>query len=433
MVYILDPFGAADALYNLCACFWGLLNAFDKSDDVPNGDKRMAPVLQVVPIRMVASFSEPTFISANATAKFARMVYDRCPGTNYLCNPDLRIFSPASVVLADTTPKIVHFKLAAEPPSDLFHEQSCMHVSYCQSLDDQWITAVWTDDTGTYQHESFYSMLGPTTIKDIAQEIWDSTCAYIQDRKTKWLVCLAKVGPLEQPEYDVWRDIISTAKQTTLEISVAMISLNTSPIIEVFPAPPAILSNKPLTQPGSTITPVATPQSQVLSPAQTTGISAATPATPGGPATTEVLDADPSARLVDLTDESWGVVLSRSLSVAHSIIDYNPSLSSGYLVKRTSASELDPPVVMEVNIMDLLAVNAEKKDRNEVAESAVDKKIQARQILRELLVAYRGLGLLARLRGIEKVTSCRPWHVAVAERAADALMRAMPVPASFPM
>jgi len=171
-------------------------------------------------------------------------------------------------------------------------------------------------------------------------------------------------------------------------------------------------------------------------------------------------DTDPSTRLIDLTDETCGIILSRRLNVARAVIDYHPALASGYLVKRTGVSDTDVPAVLEVNIMavDLvpagtiprgLKPNVPQQSASGIAGKATvfplpvqeqvsaagneATRLAARQkrydvALREVLGMYRRLSLLAKVRGLQDQRVTAPWHVVVAMRVAEGLRRCAGVP-----
>jgi mediator of RNA polymerase II transcription subunit 13 len=70
----------------------------------------------------------------------------------------------------------------------------------------------------------------------------------------------------------------------------------------------------------------------------------------------------------------------------------------------------DPPVAMEVNVI-------HSETNNPRAYEA---------LLREMLNYFRGLGTLARVRGmVDRDTDVRPWHVAAAEKGVRALYQLM--------
>jgi len=80
-------------------------------------------------------------------------------------------------------------------------------------------------------------------------------------------------------------------------------------------------------------------------------------------------------------------------------------------MKRAGVSELDAPVIMEVNLM----YCSEKIGPGQNPQKWYDG------VLKEVLIMYRGLGLLARLRGMEGVMSVKPWHIGLVEKGAEAL------------
>ena len=72
----------------------------------------------------------------------------------------------------------------------------------------------------------------------------------------------------------------------------------------------------------------------------------------------------------------------------------------------------DPPIAMEVNIV--------------YSEVVGNPRTFHEGLLREILGYYRGLGTLARARGVvDAVKDVRPWHIAAAEKAVKALYMLM--------
>lgn len=150
-------------------------------------------------------------------------------------------------------------------------------------------------------------------------------------------------------------------------------------------------------------TPVSTPLASTFSPDQTglvstpggvtTQTNAPTPTPTGG-----AFDYDTEAKLVDVTDETWGVTMARSLDYLPIPVDYCCTLVGGYLVKRAGSRDEDSLVALGVNI-----IHSQKPDK---------------ALLVEILTMYRYLGTLARARGIvEPLHNVLPWHVAAARKA----------------
>ncbi len=112
------------------------------------------------------------------------------------------------------------------------------------------------------------------------------------------------------------------------------------------------------------------------------------------------------ATLVDITDETWGVLMCHGLPNSHSLIDRRPALASALLVKRGSSTDGDGQLVC-MSISTLLAPRYHEP------------------LLRWVLIMYRGLGMLARFKGVVDSGSVLPWHIAAAIKAQEALSALM--------
>jgi len=415
VIYMINPFKEAAAIHDLCACFLALIHTYYAA--VAHVQKKKSVnsslVLQIVPIDSVVTFEAPVFLDPSSTAKLAREVYDRCPVIiDCSDKTDLRIPSRASIELEMPLPKVIHFQLTETPPSDILHENSCFHIAYCQSLDKKWITAAWIDNTGKYQASASYCLHGARKFAEVAREIWEMTVEIIQPRKVTWRLFIVKAGAMSANEVAGWLELQASSKSSSIALS--LLSTKTTPLMDITPKPSTatdITSLSPNSQSANQAatthtTSITSPQPLIYSPTPTS------PSTTPLPADTPALpDTDPSARLLDLTDESWGIILSYHLNVSNSLIYYNPSLASGYLMKRAGVSELDAPVIMEVNLM----YCSEKIGPGQNPQKWYDG------VLKEVLIMYRGLGLLARLRGMEGVMSVKPWHIGLVEKGAEAL------------
>jgi len=542
---MINPFGNESSLFHLC-------NAFHTLSAQLAGSMKF--VLQVIPIRHVVSFVNLEVLCIDMSM-LAREVYDRCPMN--AAPGDLPIAFESAIILAEQPSNSINLQLTADPPFDVMHENACMHIAYCRSLDDNWITAAWTDDLGEYQHQAAYYMGKGQTLKTVAREIWESTLEYISPRRIQWRLFVVCTGPMPLVERRIWREIaVQTTKQKT-KLNLTLVSVSTSPMMDIYSKPttkPSVVaepqgsirtaddvSSPQITTPHNTsiTTPTATPSAAASTPAahnpstpfgntisftHPASTSSPAPPTPALPNPHTTLDTDPTARLIDLSDETTGMILSRHLNVSHSIIDHHPALASGYLVKRTGISEIDMPVCLEVNIMavDLgagssssgsgsgggvgasgggagqmqgrkgsnaeptptaaargqqgpaqlppkppapapargsatsqrggilaatpstssstfpastpststFSARTQPTSSTSASTSTTDTtaRLAARQkrydaVLREVLVKYRHLALLARVRGTQGIRGTTPWHVVVVQRAAEGLRR----------
>ncbi|KAK4128505.1 hypothetical protein N657DRAFT_686032 [Parathielavia appendiculata] len=371
-------------------------------------------VLQLVPLDAVASETSLVVMSPSECARLCLETYDRCT-----------LFGGAmpspAIMLERALPRGIDFKLAATPSPNLVRENSCIHVAYARSVDERWVTAAWTDNRGSTQTMASYC-LGrrgkplSRTLGEVVQEVWETTQELISACKVHWRVVITKCGPMEQHEIDLWTGLVQGETRAT--VSLVLLTVDTDPSLQLIPPPATIPSSAPSM---FYTTPVSTPQPiSVVSPDQSgnnastpLGTTTTTPAGGGDSSAQQYLqqqqapaDADgDGATLVDVTETTWGVVVSHRLNNSLSLTDLSPALASGYLVKRTGPRQEDAPVAMEVNVV-----------YSDNARALYDV------LLREMLTYFRGLGTLARARGVvERDVDVRPWHVAVVEKAVKAL------------
>ncbi|KAI1325067.1 hypothetical protein F5Y16DRAFT_281435 [Xylariaceae sp. FL0255] len=363
-------------------------------------------VLQLIPQTLVASTTSVPMPTPMELSRLALEVYDRC----VLFGGAMP--SPA-VILEQTPPRMIDFKVTANPSASVMHENMCLHVAYAQSVDERWVTAAWTDNRGSQQMTASYCLgrkgkPNVTSMSEVIQEIWSTTVELISSWKVHWRIIVAKCGHMEAHEIDLWTNVI--LPETKHSVNLTLVTVDTDPSLQLLPPiskiPPTAISV-------FYSTPVSTPQAQgaVVSPEQSGNASTAlrdAAQTPGDTANNPT-DSDADITLVDAADQTWGAILSHRLPGSSASADLNPALVSGYLVKRGGTRIDDPPIVMEVNI-----VHSEGSPR--VYEA----------LLREMLIYYRGLGTLARARGtVDRDNDVRPWHVAAAEKGVRALYMLM--------
>lgn len=407
VVYFVYPIDNPPLLVHICSAFQHLFNMYRKalSDRKINVANEL--VLQLVPLDIVASPTSLVVPSPIAYARLAMEVYDRC--IDFASS-----LSTPGVLLEQPLPKNIDFKLNVNPSASLLQENSCLHIAYAQSIDDRWITAAWTDNRGTQQMTSSYC-LGrknepiSTAFADVAHEIWETTLEIISRKKVHWRIMIARVGVMDPSEVEFWAGLAST--ESNAQVNLTLVTVQTDPSLRLLPAPSTLSPVSNAAQ--AVITPVSTPQTAqaaVLSP-EAIGTPSREPANAGTPIE-GITELDCDARLIDYTDQSWGAVLSHRLNNSNSLLELNPALISGYLIKNGGTSSDDPPIVMEVNIVH--------------SEVAGNPRTFHENLLREILGYYRNLGTLARVRGVvDAVRDVRPWHIAAAEKAVKALYMLM--------
>ncbi|KAK4219948.1 mediator of RNA polymerase II transcription subunit 13 [Rhypophila decipiens] len=404
-----------------CAAFQELQEYYERY----LADRKRGPsnalVMQLVPQDAVASETSVVILPPAEYSKLCIETYDRCT-----------LFGghmPApAIVLEPTLPRVIEFKSITTPSPNVMQENSCVHVAYAQSADERWITAAWTDNRGVKQMTASYC-LGRRNrplsrqITEIIHEIWETTHDLISIARVRWRVIVAKCGPMDQQEIEYWTGLAQNETRATVTLS--LLTVDTNPSLQLIPPAPKI----PLTV--SSVfytTPVSTPQPNMVSPEQSgtgAGGGGVGATTPGGhdssnnPNSAAPADSD-DATLVDVTDTTWGVISSHRLNNSSSLTELNAALASGYLVKRTGPSVEDAPVAMEINL-----VHADPHQLHGIPPNMHVNAGPTRvyeNLLREMLMCFRGLGSLARARGVvDRDTDVRPWHVAAAEKAVRAL------------
>ncbi|KAJ5028790.1 mediator complex subunit 13 C-terminal-domain-containing protein [Bipolaris maydis] len=488
VIYIIDPFGGSSAVWELCSAFWALFQAYTQGHPGrPDQPQKPDVVLQIIPMKYVASFDAPVILDPSTYMGLAREVYDRCPPSAPSGDKtSLSIYKAPAFHLEETLPRNIPFKLISEPAQDLLRENTYMHLGYAISLDGAWVTAAWTDSCGKSQAVVSY-YLGTRMFREIAKEIWQTTIEILQSRRVNWRVCIAKAGVLEREELETWVFLISCPTQINVFVTL-LTAVDTDPPYQFTPTVP---NPTPATGAGAT-TPGSTPQAGVSPSDPGPGLTPA--ATPAADPTATDPAADPEARLIDVTDDTWGIILAHRLHNSHTTTQFSPALISGLLVKRgetlqTSNSIAHPipdpeqgPIVIAVNFLWIGAVGSSRNattnlpfpsstssSANAPASSISSSDLPspggsnlpnpyannpgtpqspgpgqegqrsttslmwtptpqtrttAEGLLKEVLGQFRALGLLAKLRGMRGTRNGTiPWHVAAAKRGVEGLSK----------
>lgn len=171
-------------------------------------------------------------------------------------------------------------------------------------------------------------------------------------------------------------------------------------------------------------------------------LNAPTPTVFGDTSTT-AFEPDPDAILADASDETWGVILSHPLNNSNCLVEIRPALASGYLVKRQGAVDADGWAVMSINVISIDGddpeetgglLDGDEEEEVEAEEARKHRRCQAGEVLKDVLGMYRGLGVLAKAKGmvgkqgkgapgsaLDANDAVWPWHVATAHKGVRAL------------
>jgi mediator of RNA polymerase II transcription subunit 13 len=415
VVYMINPFSATKAVQHLCACFWRLFKSY--RDRLPKTDKSVRGadiLLQLVPIRLVASFDAISIPEDRQMALLAREVYDRCPPSPFAPNtssPIIPILAAPSIELAGPSSKRVQFQLTEHPSEDLMHEGSLLHLAYSRSADQHWLNVVWMDNTGQSQSSAVYCVRG-RSFADAAQAIWDRTREILDARQVMWRVYIVTDEELERATASFWQSIVSKPRSQLL--CVTLLTVRADPALMLAVPIPADISSMNGADLG-TFTPAATPQAtNNMNSPDVAGHSTAPPTPAPSEPAMSMNDIDPDAHLVDLADESWAMLLCPKLL---QMVNRHAMATGVWFRRGESDSAGGDSMLPRVGVSLYWTIQVKPGGMIEAGQPK-----HAEMALREVMRMYRPLAVLTKARGLDIGTAALlPVHVAVAAQGAAGL------------
>jgi mediator of RNA polymerase II transcription subunit 13 len=201
VVYMVNPVDDTSTLPMMCSAFWTLFESYRKVASPDHRKRRPDVVLQILPISYIAKPGGFVTLQTHDLQNLAREVYNRCPPPDGTDDPtSLSIYSATSIQLTEMLPKRIPFELVAEPPSNILHDSSQLHIGYAVSASGNWITAAYTDNAGKYQAVVSYCLSGSRTFGEVAKEIWQTCIQIMVSRKINWRLCVCKAGLMKAEE-----------------------------------------------------------------------------------------------------------------------------------------------------------------------------------------------------------------------------------------
>lgn len=431
VVCIVNPFEeCAMEQQHLCVCFWLLYKAY--RDNTPKAHRnvpRSDLVLQILPISLIASTHGMAMLDAQQMGILATELYDRCPPSAkaaFDSSSTLSILAAPAVELASLPPKRIGFQLSADPPGDLLHEGSILHLAYAVSRDGEWMTVCWVDSTGRYQRTTSACLRGKS-FKVVAVEIWEQTMEIIAARKVMWRVFIVASQTIDESLRKCWRSVVGTKPRKQM-LHVTLLTVEKDPALQLSPSSlsDGVRPANSVTHPGGGfLTPASTPQATTFTVSPDASGQNNAPPTPGPSDTAaNIVESDPDAHLLDLKDESWAMLLAPPFTSGPASASEETS-ASGLLFRRGDGYNWH---------LETLGVDLHWDIRvqpNGLVDDGPQRQVEAN--LREVLKMYRSLSLLARARGIdrrgcknksgndERRSELLPVHVLSAVKGAEAL------------
>lgn len=451
IVYIINPFPIQQphAKFNICAAFLHLLTSYVKSKPT-SSPQDVDIALQIVPLTFVQRPETVLIASQRAYTRLAIEVYNRCPPvkrTNDFaaCGSAVKLACPAT--------KQLTFTLSDVAESPLRIEEKLLHVAYCQTADERWIAASWSDSFGQLALTMTYCLYHQDAIAcrqrvEIMREIWETSLDIVkateQGRKYRWRLVVVKDCPIEPNELNEWNVMVqSQVAETASNISlmaVTHVTIGTRPMLKLKAGSStastsiqyATAGSQSTPQQGNAVTgtPVSTPTNSqpVLSPEQLM-FSAPTPASTSAslanaltpPAAEHAFDIDTDSILVNPDDESEYLLLppTRSINNSHSILDHRPAKQSAYLFQRMCPTQSTHQGWLGVGV----DVNLIQTTPSQLLQANSSEEKSDGALLKDLLSQYRGLITIAKTRGMiaGRDRILLPWHLETSMRACKVL------------
>jgi mediator of RNA polymerase II transcription subunit 13, fungi type len=204
VIYIINPFTHGAAFTDICSTFFQLFHKYIGDVDKAYAKSQLNElVLQIVPLSFIFSPTSLVVPTQSQYVNLALEVYSRCPPKD--ANSGIIGYAPP-VVLANAVPKVINFRVTSERFSP-FQEGRCLHVAVSRSVDQRWISAAWSDNSGSCQITMSYCVRARGSnvnriVSEIRQEIWEATKDLMERTQTRWKVLLVRTEPIDQEEID---------------------------------------------------------------------------------------------------------------------------------------------------------------------------------------------------------------------------------------
>ncbi|KAK9478312.1 mediator complex subunit 13 C-terminal-domain-containing protein [Lipomyces japonicus] len=426
VIFVATPFTDPSSLLHVSQCVYqlkqGYINriggAFNASGD------NLA--FQLIPPKFFASKDTVVVPSQYDLVRFALGVYNKCCSLEEIgleSKSTSQKHYPAFTVARNRLNNI-DFQLTSNPSPDLLANNSYLHIAYAISSEKKFVVVAWSDQYGELARVAAFPLatkegVRPRTLQDVYAEIWESTTDLLPSIKIHWNLVFCRVGSLDHDEVQTWLSLSAHAAQ---DISVIVVCVNPFPCLSILETSDQVLAGQYY---NIYSTPDATPQRQHDSPLDANGntpnfsgdqgtpMSVATPTSssgigngfinqiPNGTTSNNNNNSnsglDQDAILVDLMDETFGVIVHHKLALDElDITALRFSLASGYLVKP------GPKGVM-MSILEISLLHCPNHPYDEFLEI--------------LLKQYRSLASYGAMTGVsDGRNNVLPWHIAAAEK-----------------
>lgn len=428
MLYVIDPFETKEMSPLVCGCAHTAISRCREQSS------KIELSLRVIPASAIIAYANfhivETETKSNTLGMLARLTYDALPRQRctkaeqmYMTASPYKMHAAPSISLASTLPRKLNFQLHASAPVNLLQEAQILHVAYCISKRQDWLSVAWTDNLGKHQDMKHFCLRNANPV-EVLTDVRDVTRSLMSDRST-WRVMIAKVGSIPAAEDGVWAELCSTLTAVTLlDVSVpSSLPMNAMTQLDCVQEFSKAGTPKIGQLSASTLS-----TADVAAPAVISNAVGQSSASEGKAAEAAGLASglgmstiDPDWQLVDLTDETYGMILAMSATNLINVHHPKMTLASGLMLKRGGRSDVDRlDGTLQTIGVDVITDHPPKAMPRQ--EKSWLQPRSAEGTLRDVLGWYRGLALLARVQGVRGAEAGHvPWHVATAINGAEVL------------
>ncbi|KAI9252879.1 mediator complex subunit 13 C-terminal-domain-containing protein [Phascolomyces articulosus] len=233
VIYIVNPTHNLSSNLELSRCFHKLMMAYHAASmGMPVCHERRARlVFQLIPLEHILRSSSFGGYPNFGLKDIAFSVYSKCHsvvGRNHTSQSGIEDTRPATImysppfILAKQIPDSIHYTLKNTTINSfptIMDQNATLHMTYCFSLDRQWMILVWTDNQGEMLEFSVIHIMNKP-LSHAIDEAWRRTKELAQCTGFAWTLVISKMGLMFEDELQAWMDAIPTADEKVAIVSV---------------------------------------------------------------------------------------------------------------------------------------------------------------------------------------------------------------------
>lgn len=402
---IVNPFSTVSSLVAFSQAFAQLKKDYFIDDDT---ESSLNIVLKIIPVSVFASTNTLNMPSQYRMVRLALDLYERCPIAGETPTEALVPVSKSfktqrrcpAFTLSRMPPSRISFQYSTKPSPSILEEDCFLHIAYSVSENRKWLVTSWSDQFGEISKvEAFCLMKAEGQIRvleEVTSEIWQKTLLLVSHIPVHWKISIAKLGPIEEDEVNVWKSFASSSSKVVS--SLYILSVNTKPSL-VIRSKMSMFPHLNTASPGddnNKTKPTATNDSLDMFSFN----NSLSPSTNSASAQREAdRNEGDDTSIIDTKNDIYGVLFkydSFAVTSFLTALKTRTQVVTGYLLKPDEASTDQD--IFEATLVHCTAAPYES--------------------MKSILIQYRHLASLGASTGVEnRAGSTAPWHICAIDKA----------------